>query len=75
MLTLNVLIFVLAIAPSLISAEPIFSPDCGVTMLDKESFKEVMANTVSCVCLFFEAGADTIIRKRLVWLLLFLVAK
>lgn len=40
MLTLNVLIFILAIAPSLRSEEPpLFHTDTGVKMLNEESFK------------------------------------
>jgi hypothetical protein len=69
MLTLNVLIFILAIAPSLISAEPpLFPPDSGVTMLNYILFEKVKKETVSCVCFFFEAGVDTIISQILVWL-------
>lgn len=66
MLTLDVLICTLAIAPSLISAE-LFLPGSGVEKLTKESFNQVMKETVSCVWLFFEAGVDTIISER-AWL-------
>ena len=66
MLTLNVLIFILAIAPSLISAD-LFPPDTGVEMLNKESFGKVK-ETVSGLCFYFEAGFDTISSEG-TWLL------
>jgi hypothetical protein len=69
MLTLNVLIFILAIAPSLRSEEPPFPQDSAVKMLnDMKSFeKQVINRAASCVCFLFEAGFDTIIRDQAWW--------
>ena len=57
MLTLNVLILILAIAPSLISAEETLFPSYPeMQMLNEQSFdSEVIQKTVSCVRFLFEA--------------------
>lgn len=67
MLTLNVLIFILAIAPSLISVNVLFPTRYGVRMINEEKLNYIMKKAVSCVCLFFEAGFDTIISDH-AWL-------
>lgn len=65
--TLNVLIFILAIAPSLRSLELLlFPPHTGVSMFNGESFEVVMNEPVSYVCFFFEA-VDVIVSER-AWL-------
>ena len=53
MLTLNVLLFILAIAPSLRSVELLlFPPHTGVNILDQNSFEEAMKKTVRVASAF-----------------------
>ena len=70
MLTLNVLIFILAIAQSLRSEEiPLVPEDSAVKILSNKKYfeKRVQNRAVSCVCFVFEGGFDTITRDQVWW--------